>query len=106
MHSLRISMRIRTCRSAPAESAQPRNPSPDPFPRSGWGLGTRLRGGWTRPCDVRTNNIPQHGQRRNVWGKRFFLVVVFSRAPGAEFGESTRNNTAFKKRSSIPCTPD
>ena len=25
-----------------AESAQPRNTSPDPFPRSGWGLGTRL----------------------------------------------------------------
>ena len=25
-----------------AESAQPRNPSPDPFPRSGWGLGPRL----------------------------------------------------------------
>ena len=47
------------------------------------------RGGWTQPRDVRANNIPEHGQWRNVWGKRFFSAVVFSGAPQAVFGEKS-----------------
>ena len=39
------------------------------------------RGGWTRPRDVRNNSIPEHGALENVWGKRFFLVLSFTRAP-------------------------
>ena len=46
------------------------------------------RGGWTRPRDVRNNCIPEHGALENVWGKRFFLVLSFTRAPRTEFGET------------------
>ena len=47
-----------------------------------------IRGGWTRPRDVRNNCIPEHGALENVWGKRFFLVLSFTRAPRTEFGET------------------
>ena len=32
--------------------------------------------------------IPEHGALENVWGKRFFLVLSFTRAPRTEFGET------------------
>ena len=48
----------------------------------------QLRGGWTRPRDVRNNCIPEHRALENVWGKRFFLVLSFTRAPRTEFGET------------------
>ena len=35
-----------------------------------------------------SNCIPEHGQWRNVWGKRFFLVLSFTGAPRAEVGET------------------
>ena len=35
-------------------------------------------GSWTRPCNVQAICIPEHGLWRNVWGKRFFLVLSFS----------------------------
>ena len=43
MHSEYLCMHNAYARAghAPADSAQPRNPSNVPFPRSGWGLGTR-----------------------------------------------------------------
>ena len=30
----------------------------------------------------------EHGALENVWGKRFFLVLSFTRAPRTEFGET------------------
>ena len=32
--------------------------------------------------------IPEDGQGRNVWGKRYFLVLSFTGAPRTEFGET------------------
>ena len=57
-------------------------------PGKGSGKSSRPRGGWTRPRDVRNNCIPEHGALENVWGKRFFLVLSFTRAPQTEFGET------------------
>ena len=44
-----------------AESAQPKRAmSPDPFPFSGWGLGTRLAGGVPR------RSVHVHTQRKRM----------------------------------------
>ena len=47
------------------------------------------RGGWTRPRDVYGIISFRARALENVWGKRFFLVLSFTRAPRTEFGETS-----------------
>ena len=39
-------------------------------------------------CESNLIRIPEDGQGRNVWGKRYFLVLSFTGAPRTEFGET------------------
>ena len=36
------------------------------------------------------NNIPEHSQWKNVWGKHFFLVLVFLGCPEQNLGKVSR----------------
>ena len=50
--------------------------------------GSTYTNGWTRPRDVYGIIAFQSTGLENVWGKRFVLVLSFTRAPRTEFGET------------------